>query len=93
MPATWIPVTCCRNQGALEIKTAMHSSTARAVSGGGRAVYSGGAFRLMRILPCDVHRPAEWEQTAFFKTPDFYHWSPDSGDLQYKLAVSSSYSV
>jgi hypothetical protein len=34
--------------------------------------------------PVTYHQPEEWEQTAFFEPPDWYHRPPDSGELQYK---------
>ena len=28
------------------------------------------------------HQPSEWEKIVVFETPDLYHRSPDSGELQ-----------
>ena len=30
------------------------------------------------------HQPSERDQAVFFETPDLYHISSDSGELQYK---------
>jgi len=41
----------------------------------------GGGLFLMSEVPL---QPAVWEQILFVGTPDLYHRSPDSGDLQYR---------
>jgi hypothetical protein len=34
---------------------------------------------------------SEWDQIAFFETPDVYHRTPDSGELLYKSGGSKRY--